>query len=63
MTELTFLQCWDIKTGSDFIPLKNIKCDIPKYSLWIECTKEGIISMVQVEVSWCLRSETTSRDY
>lgn len=29
MTELTFLQCWDIKTGSDFIPLKNIKCDIP----------------------------------
>lgn len=42
---------------------KNIKCDIPKYSLWIECTKEGIISMVQVEVSWWLRSETTSRDY
>lgn len=29
MTELTFLQCWDIKTGSDFTPLKKIKCDIP----------------------------------
>lgn len=26
--------------------------DLPKYGLWIESTKEGIMSMVKAEVSW-----------